>query len=81
MMLLTLTNCPPCNLVKQYLRQADKEVPFLLYERDRQTWTEEQLDYVTRYKVQSFPTLVTDEDGVIVGSQHIINYLRTHDSI
>lgn len=81
MMLLTLTNCPPCNLVKQYLRSADREIPFLLYERNRQTWTEEQLDYVNRYKVMSFPTLVTDEDGVIVGSQNIINYIRTHDSI
>lgn len=81
MMLLTLTNCPPCNLVKQYLNSQNKVVPYLLYERDRNSWTEEQLDYVTRYKVMSFPTLVTEEDGVIVGSQNIINYIRTHDSI
>lgn len=79
MMLLTLTNCPPCNLVKQYLRSADKEVPFLLYERNRQAWTEEQLDFVERYKVQSFPTLIV-EDKAIVGSQNIINYFK-NDSI
>lgn len=81
MRLLTLTNCPPCNLVKQYLNSQNKKIPSLLYERDRTSWTEEQLDLITRYKVQSFPTLVTDEDGIIVGSQNIINFLRTHDSI
>lgn len=74
MMLLTLTNCPPCNLVKQFLNQRDLQIPQLLYERQRDQWTEEQLDYVTKYKVQSFPTLI-DENTSIVGSQNIINYL------
>jgi hypothetical protein len=68
-------------LVKQYLNAQQKVIPSLLYERGRDSWTEEQLDYVNRYKVMSFPTLVTEEDGVIVGSQNIINYISTHDSI
>lgn len=77
MRLFTLERCPPCEMVKKYLKTAGKEVDQLHFTRDPSGRTAEHDEALKKYKFRSFPTLVTDEGEVISGGQKIIQYFRT----
>lgn len=76
MTLLTVDNCPPCLKVKAYITSKSLVIPVVHYTRVRETWTKEQLSFVNDFHVQSFPTLITEDDGVVVGADNIVKYLK-----
>jgi len=61
--LFTQPDCPPCRVLKSFLSERG----FEFEERDVSVDAEAREDLVTKYNSRSTPTLVIDEDEVLIG--------------
>ena len=73
--LLTLENCPPCKLVKQFIEENQIEVPLSYYHRDMFKNTNEQVKLLSTLKTKTFPQLIVDGEHY-VNAQMIKNKLK-----
>ena len=77
MKLYTLERCPPCDMVKQFLKQNEIQIDVLLIYRANKN-TKEEMDEIESLGIKSFPSLKTNEDNVLVGPAKIVQYISSN---
>lgn len=74
MKLLTLENCPPCEMIKEKLKRENIEIPILYFYRDMSKNSEELIDILSSLKVKKFPQLIIGDETYL--GIDIINKLK-----
>lgn len=62
MQLLTLENCPPCEMIKEKLKRENIQVETLYFYRDMRKNSSELNFILDNLKVKRFPQLVVGEE-------------------
>jgi len=69
MILVSMTNCMPCKMVKQYFQENNIEGIEIVNVEDRE-------DLVEQYSIKQTPTLILDDGTTLAGKDKIIEYFE-----
>ena len=75
MKLYSIEQCPPCDMVKQFLKKNEIQIDVLFFYRDRSKNTQLEYEEIKSLGIRSFPSLKTNEGAVLVGSGAITRYI------
>lgn len=69
MILVSMTSCMPCKMVKQYIKENNIEGIEVMNVEDHE-------DLVEKYSIKQTPSLILDDDTVLAGKDKIIGYFE-----
>jgi len=69
MILVSMTSCMPCKMVKQYIQENNIEGVEVINVEDHE-------DIVEKYNIRQTPSLILDDDTVLAGKDNIIEYFE-----
>lgn len=69
MILVSMTSCMPCKMVKQYIQENNIEGIEVINVEDHE-------DIVEKYNIRQTPSLILDDDTVLAGKDNIIEYFE-----
>jgi len=72
MILVSMTNCMPCKMVKQYFKDNNIKNIEIVDVEDHE-------DLVKKYNIKQTPSLILDDDTVLAGKENIIEYFEGED--
>lgn len=62
------TNCMPCKMLKEWLKDHNSNI--------EQVVAEDNMDMIEQLGVKSLPTLVLDDNTLIKGFENIVEYFE-----